>query len=148
MKIAVSADHGGYCLKDTVTQTLAALGHEVLEVGARAFDATDDYPDVAEAVGRAVQAGDAERGVAICGSGVGVTIAANKLAGVRACLCHDTYTAAQGVRHDDMNVLCLGGRVIGPDLAKELLRAFVGAEYNPTDRFARRVAKVTRLERG
>jgi len=146
MRIAVGTDHGGYDLREVVFRTLRELGHEVIDLGAQRLDPADDYPDFAVAVGRAVQSGQADRGIAMCGSGVGVTIAANKLAGVRACLCHDTYSAAQGVRHDNMNVLCLGGRVIGPELARELVRAFASATYEDAERFHRRAAKVTALE--
>jgi len=146
MRIAFGTDHGGYILRDPIFETLKRLGHAVIDEGAATCDPADDYPDFAAAVGRAIQSGEAERGILVCGSGVGVTLAANRLKGVRACLCHDTYSAAQGVRHDDMNVLCLGGRVIGADLACELVRAFVGAEFDGGERFARRVAKVTALE--
>jgi ribose 5-phosphate isomerase B len=146
MKVAFGTDHGGYVLKAAIIETLTALGHEVIDKGAFTCDPADDYPDFAVAVGLAIQSGQAERGIAVCGSGVGVTLAANRLKGVRACLCHDTYSAAQGVRHDDMNLLCLGGRVIGVDLARELVRAFVSATYDGGERFARRVAKVKALE--
>ena len=115
----------GYDLRATIIETLQQLGHEIVDQGAFEYLATDDYPDYAIAVGQAILAGKADRGILVCGSGVGVAITANKLPGIRACLCHDTYTAAQGVQHDDMNVLCLGGRVIGPELACVLVRAFV-----------------------
>jgi ribose 5-phosphate isomerase B len=146
MRIAVGADHGGFPIKQTVVDTLNELGHEVIDLGAYSLDPKDDYPDFAIAVGRAVQSGQAERGIAICGSGVGVVIAANKLKGVRACLCHDTYSAAQGVQHDDMNVLGLGGRVVGPALARELVIAFVNARFAQAERFQRRMDKVKALE--
>ncbi len=146
MKIAVGTDHGGYPLKEAVVQVLDELGHQVLDQGAYSYDPTDDYPDFAIAVGRAVQSGEAERGILLCGSGVGVAIVANKLRGVRACLCHDTYSAAQGVQHDAMNVLCLGGRVIGPALAQELVRAFVGAQFIERERYRRRVDKINALD--
>jgi ribose 5-phosphate isomerase B len=146
MRIAVGTDHGGFLIKQTVVDTLNELGHEVVDLGAHSLDPKDDYPDFAIAVGRAVQSGEAERGIAICGSGVGVVIAANKLKGVRACLCHDTYSAAQGVQHDDMNVLGLGGRIIGPALARELVIAFVNARFAQAERFQRRMDKVKALE--
>jgi ribose 5-phosphate isomerase B len=146
MRIAVGTDHGGFLIKQTVVDTLQELGHEVVDVGAYSLDPKDDYPDFAIAVGRAVQSGEAERGIAICGSGVGVVIAANKLKGVRACLCHDTYSAAQGVQHDDMNVLGLGGRIVGPALVRELVIAFVNARFARSERFQRRMDKVKALE--
>jgi ribose 5-phosphate isomerase B len=146
MRIVVGTDHGGFLIKQTVVDTLQEMGHEVVDVGAYSLDPKDDYPDFAIAVGRAVQSGEAERGIAICGSGVGVVIAANKLKGVRACLCHDTYSAAQGVQHDDMNVLGLGGRIIGPALARELVIAFANARFDGAERFQRRMDKVTALE--
>lgn len=146
MRVAVGVDHGGLTIKDAVIETLVQHGHEVLDLGAHTLDPHDDYPDFAAAVGRALQDGRAERGVAICGSGVGVAVAANKLAGIRACLCHDTYSASQGVVHDDMNVLCLGGRIIGVELAKALVTAFIGAEFDGAARFRRRVDKVRALE--
>ncbi|MGQ9490800.1 MAG: ribose 5-phosphate isomerase B [Anaerolineae bacterium] len=145
MRVAVGTDHGGFPLKQTVLDTLNALGHEVVDVGAHVLDPVDDYPDYAAAVGRLVQAGVVERGILLCGSGVGVTMSANRLPGVRACLCHDTYTAAQGVAHDDMNVLCLGGRVIGPELARVLVEAFMAARFDGAERFRRRVAKMESL---
>lgn len=146
MRIAVAADHGGFDLKNEIVGWLRADGHDVLDLGAHTYDRLDDYPDYAFLVGEAVQRGDAERGIVICGSGVGACIAANKLAGVRACLCHDTYTARQGVEHDDMNVLCLGARVIGVELARELVRAFVAARFQTEERFLRRRAKVIARE--
>jgi ribose 5-phosphate isomerase B len=146
MRIAVGTDHGGFLIKQTVVDTLQELGHEVVDVGAYSLDPKDDYPDFAIAVGRAVQSGEAERGIAICGSGVGVVIAANKLKGVRACLCHDTYSAAQGVQHDNMNVLGLGGRIVGPALVRELVIAFVNARFARAERFQRRMDKVKALE--
>jgi ribose 5-phosphate isomerase B len=146
MRIAIGMDHGGYDLRAAITETLQQLGHEIVDQGASEYLSTDDYPDYAIAVGQAIQAGQADRGILVCGSGVGVAITANKLSGIRACLCHDTYTAAQGVQHDDMNVLCLGGRVIGSELARVVVRAFVGASFDGGERFRRRVAKVTALE--
>ena len=146
MRIAMGVDHGGYVLKPVIIETLRLLGHEALDLGAFESLPSDDYPDYAIAVCQAIQAGRAERGILVCASGVGVAITANKFAGIRACLCHDTYTAAQGVQHDDMNVLCLGGRVIGSELANVLVRAFVGASFDGGERFRRRLAKVTALE--
>jgi ribose 5-phosphate isomerase B len=145
MKIAVGVDHGGFPLKQTIIDELGRLGHEVLDLGTDSA-ASVDYPDYAAAVGRAVVAGQAERGIIVCGSGVGACVAANKINGVRACLCHDTYSAHQGVEHDDMNVLCLGARIIGPALAEELVGAFLSAEFNRDERFVRRLNKVIALE--
>ena len=146
MNIAVGADHGGWSLKADIVKLLEQEGHAVLDLGAHTLDPKDDYPDYAIAVGRAVQSGQAERGVVICGSGVGACVAANKLRGIRAGLCHDTYSAHQGVEHDDMNVLCLGARIVGAEVARELVRAFVGAQFSTDERFARRLAKVVALE--
>jgi ribose 5-phosphate isomerase B len=148
MKIAVGADHGGFELKGDVVQWLEGWGHKVLDLGAESYNRADDYPDFAFAVGEAVQTGEAERGIVICGSGVGACVAANKLPGVRACLCHDTYSARQGVEHDDMNVLCLGARIVGVELARELIRAFLGAAFQREERFLRRLNKVIERERG
>ncbi len=145
MKIVVGADHAGFPLKQEVAGLLRDAGHEVLDVGAFSTEPVD-YPDSAEAVGRAVVEGRAERGVLICGSGVGASVAANKVKGVRAAICHDVYSAHQGVEHDDMNVLVLGGRIIGPSLAAELVRAFVNARYTAEERHARRLAKVIALD--
>jgi len=145
MRIAIAGDHAGFALKEKVRAHLAARGHEVSDLGAY-DDAASDYPDFAEAVGEAVRAGRAERGVLVCGSGVGVTAAANKLPGVRACLCHDHYSAHQGVEHDDLNVLALGARVVGEALALELVDAFVAARFSGEERHARRLAKVKALE--
>jgi len=129
MRIVVGSDHAGYILKQEVAEALRQAGHDVLDVGTNST-APVDYPDSAEAVGRAVMDGRAERGVLICGSGVGASVAANKLPGIRAGVCHDTYSAHQGVEHDDMNVLVLGGRVVGPALALELVRAYVAARFS------------------
>jgi len=149
MKIAVAGDHAGFPLKATVLEAVRAAGHEPIDLGT---DNTDpvDYPDYAEKVGLAIQSGEAERGVLICGSGIGACIAANKMKGIYASICHDTYSASQGVMHDDMNVLCLGGRVIGPELVKALVPAFLNAQYQGNDpggeRLARRVEKIKKLE--
>jgi ribose 5-phosphate isomerase B len=145
MKIAVGSDHAGFSLKQEVAAALREEGHEVLDVGTHST-APVDYPDSAEALALAVRDGRAEKGVLICGSGVGASVAANKLPGVRAAICHDTYSAHQGVEHDDMNVLVLGGRIVGSALARELVRAFVGARYTGEERHARRLAKIKALE--
>jgi RpiB/LacA/LacB family sugar-phosphate isomerase len=146
MRIVVGADHAGYDMKEMIRSELAAAGHDVLDVGSFDPGAADDYPDFAAAVGRAVLDGRAERGVLVCGSGVGASVAVNKLRGVRAGLCHDTYSAHQGVEHDDMNVLVLGSRVIGPALASELVQAFLAARFTHEERHERRLAKVRALE--
>jgi RpiB/LacA/LacB family sugar-phosphate isomerase len=145
MRIVVGSDHAGYILKQEVGEALRGAGHEVLDVGTSST-APVDYPDSAEAVGKAVMEGRAERGVLICGSGVGASVAASKLPGIRAAVCHDTYSAHQGVEHDDMNVLVLGGRIIGPALALELVRAFVSARFTGEERHVRRLGKVKALE--
>jgi ribose 5-phosphate isomerase B len=146
MNIAVGADHGGLALKQTVVDELNKLGHTVIDCGASAFDAADDYPDFVRAVGAAIQRGEAERGIVLCGSGVGASIAATKMRGIRASVCHDTYSAHQGVEHDDMNVLCLGARIIGDELARELVRAFASARFSEEARHRRRVNKVMEIE--
>ncbi len=145
MRLVLGSDHAGYVLKQDLAGMLRADGHEVVDVGTDS-EAPVDYPDFAEAVGRAVTSGRAPRGILICGSGVGASVAANKIPGVRAAICHDSYSAHQGVEHDDMNVLVLGGRIVGPALAKDLVRAFVGATYSGEERHARRLAKITALE--
>jgi ribose 5-phosphate isomerase B len=147
MKIAVGSDHGGYPLKQVVVDELTQLGHEVIDCGAHSYDGGDDYPDFARTVGLAVQRGEAERGIMLCGSGVGACVAANKVRGARACVCHDTYSAAQGVEHDAMNVLCLGSRIIGEELARALVRAFAAAQFSTDPRFQRRLGKVLQIER-
>ncbi len=146
MKIAIGADHGGFVLKTVLIGELQGLGHTVVDVGAYDLGPADDYPDFAHAVALAVQHGDAQRGIMICGSGVGASVAANKVKGIRAAICHDTYSAHQGVEHDDMNVLCLGARIIGDELAKELVRAFVCACFSGQERFQRRLDKVKAIE--
>ena len=148
MKIAIGADHGGYPLKADIIQVLTQTGHQLIDLGAYVVDAGDDYPDFALAVGKSLQAGQAERGIVICGSGVGASIAASKMKGIRAGVCHDTYSAHQGVEHDDMNVLCLGGRIIGPEVAKELIAAFLSAKFSDEARFHRRFEMVQRMENG
>ena len=147
MRIAVGADHAGVPLNETAMAELRKLGHEVVDLGTHDASQPDDYPDYAIAVAQEVTSGHCERGLLICGSGVGVSVAANKIPGIRAAMCHDTYSAHQGVEHDDMNVLCLGARVIGPELMLDLLRAFVGARFMGEERFRRRLAKVTALEK-
>ena len=146
MRVAVGADHGGFPLKSEIVDWLRQAGHEVLDLGAHTYDTGDDYPDFAGAVAQAVATGQAERGILICGSGVGASVAANKFRGVRAGLCHDTYSAHQGVEHDDMNVLCLGARIVGPAVAVELVQAFVGARFSGEERHARRLKKVLSFE--
>ena len=146
MNIAVGTDHGGFPIKQAVVDELKKLGHTVVDCGAAMYDAKDDFPDFARAVGAAIQNGKAERGIVICGSGVGVTIAANKMRGIRACLCHDSYSARQGVEHDNMNVLALGGRIIGDELARELVRAFMFGKFDGGERFVRRMNKVSEIE--
>jgi len=145
MKIVLGSDHAGFPLKQEMVGLLRDAGHDVLDVGTHTTEPVD-YPDSAEAVGRAVVEGRAERGILICGSGVGASVAANKVKGVRAAICHDVYSAHQGVEHDDMNVLVLGGRIVGSALAGELVRAFVGARYTAEERHARRLAKVIALD--
>jgi ribose 5-phosphate isomerase B len=148
VKVALGADHGGYGLKEELLPWLKEQGFEVLDLGAHSFDPGDDYPDFARAVGQAVVSGSAERGIIICGSGVGASVAANKIKGIRAAVCHDTYSACQGVEHDDMNVLCLGSRVIGIALAEELVSIFLKAEFSKEERHRRRLKKVLDMEAG
>lgn len=146
MIIALGTDHGGFALKKTVAGAVKTDGHQLLDLGA--FDETPvDYPDYAESVALALRNSEAERGILLCGSGVGACVAANKIPGMRACLCHDTYSAHQGVEHDDMNILCLGARIIGPELAAELVRAFLGARFSGKERYKRRLAKIIALEK-
>jgi len=147
MKLAIASDHAGYPLKQHLVAFLRAQGHEVQDLGVDAEQPSTDYPDAAIAVGQALQRQEAERGIVLCGSGVGVCIAANKLHGVYAAICHDTYSAAQGVEHDGMNVLCLGARVVGITLAEHLCLAFLGAHFQADQaRFVRRADKVKALE--
>jgi ribose 5-phosphate isomerase B len=145
MKIVIGSDHAGYQLKNAMGDLLRSMGNEVLDIGA--FNENpSDYPDFAEAVGRAVLDGKAERGVLICGSGVGASVAVNKLPGIRGGMCHDTYSAHQGVEHDNINVLVLGSRVVGVALAQDLVRAFLGAKFSNEERHVRRLGKVKALE--
>jgi RpiB/LacA/LacB family sugar-phosphate isomerase len=146
MKIAIAADHAGYDLKQVIGHFLGSLGHEVFDLGTANSATPVDYPDYAEAVGLAVRDRTVDRGLVICGSGVGASVAINKIPGIRGGLCHDTYSAHQGVEHDDMNVLVLGSRVIGVELARELVRAFLGAQFSHETRHERRLAKVKALE--
>ena len=146
MKVVLGADHAGFALKQHLAGRLEQAGHEVLDLGTHST-APVDYPDFAEAVGGAVLEGRADRGVLVCGSGVGASVAANKLPGIRAAVCHDAYSAHQGVEHDDMNVLVLGARIVGTALAEELVRAFVGARFSNEDRHRRRLDKVKAIER-
>lgn len=146
MKIAVAADHAGYPLKQIVIGDLTAAGHEVTDLGTHDPEQPDDYPDFAQLACQAVRRGEAQRAVVVCGSGVGVSVAANKFPGIRAGLCHDYYSAHQGVEHDDMNVLCLGARIVGQEVAREIVQAFVKAQFTGEARHVRRLAKVRQIE--
>jgi ribose 5-phosphate isomerase B len=146
VKIAIAADHAGYPLKQLVIDDLRHAGHEVSDLGTDGPDVPVDYPDVAERVCNAMRAGQAERGIVLCGSGVGVSVAANKFPGIRAGVCHDHYSAHQAVEHDDLNVLCLGARVIGPEPAREIVRSFAAARFTGEERHARRLKKVLDVE--
>lgn len=145
--VALAADHGGFPLKAELLPWLRSQGYRVENQGANSLEPTDDYPDFAVSVAEAVTSGRTERGIVICGSGVGASIAANKVPGVRACLCHDVYSAHQGVEHDNMNVLCLGARVVGVDLAKDLVKAFLNARFTGEERHRRRLDKVAAIEK-
>ena len=151
MRVAIASDHAGFPLKGTVIEAVLAAGHEPIDLGTNST-ASVDYVDFAEKVGRAIQKGKAERGILLCGSGVGASVAANKMRGIYAAICHDTYSAHQGVEHDRMNVLCIGGRIVGSALVKELVPAFLNARFVGSDpgeeRHARRVGKVLKLEEG
>lgn len=146
MRIALAADHGGFVLKTTLIPWLEKQDCIILDLGAEIFNAADDYPDFAEDLAETIVSGKGERGILICGSGVGASIAANKVPGIRAGLCHDTYSAHQGVEHDNMNVLCLGARVIGIELAKELISVFLKAQFNDLEKYRRRVDMVADIE--
>jgi RpiB/LacA/LacB family sugar-phosphate isomerase len=148
MRVAFAADHAGADLKAELLERAAAElpGHHLVDLGGDGSDPADDYPDFARAIGRAVRDGEVDRGILICGSGVGASVAATKVHGVRAAVCHDTYSARQGVEHDDMNVLCLGARVVGAEVAFECLRAFLGATFSGEARHARRLAKTLAIE--
>ena len=147
MRIAVGADHAGYNLKELLVSWLKESGYEIDDLGAAQLDPSDDYPDLALPVAQAISSGKADRGIIICGSGVGASMVANKVPGVRACLCHDTYSSHQGVAHDDMNVLCLGGRIVGEDLSKEIVTSFLRATFIPDPRFQRRLDKLLSIEK-
>jgi ribose 5-phosphate isomerase B len=146
MRIAIASDHAGFDLKHELLPYIAGLGYEVSDLGAHTLAPGDDYPDYAEAVGVAVRNGQAERGILVCGSGVGVSVAANKMPGIRAAVCHDTYSAHQGVEHDDMNVLVMGSRIVAVELAKELVRSFLNARFSGEERHLRRLRKVQAIE--
>jgi ribose 5-phosphate isomerase B len=146
-RIAIGADHGGYPLNERVIAELRTAGHEIVDFGTHDGSQPDDYPDYARQVGEAIQQGDAEIGILVCGSGVGAAVAANKLRGIRAALCSDTYSAHQSREHDDCNVLCLGARVVGVELALELVRAFVAARFSGEERHRRRLHKIAEMEK-
>ena len=146
MKVAVAFDHRGVHLRDAVLEVLA--GHEFTDLGTDTDAVRIDYPDKAREIGEAIQRGQAERGVLVCGSGVGASVAASKIAGIRAAICHDVYSAHQGVEHDDMNVICLGSEVIGPSLASDLVRAFLAAQFDGGERYVARLEKVAEMEKG
>jgi ribose 5-phosphate isomerase B len=147
MRVAVAFDHRGVRLRDTIISELDALGHDTLDYGVDTDAVRIDYPDKARELGEALQNGDAERGVLVCGSGVGASVAASKLDGVRAAMCHDIYSAHQGVEHDNLNVLCLGSEVVGPALAVDLMRAFLHARFNGGEPYVTRLQKIAELER-
>ena len=148
MKLGIAADHGGYLLKNEIKAWLTSLGHSVIDFGANELNSTDDYPDFVVPLAKAVAGGEVERGIAICGSGVGASIAANKVKGIRAALIHDNFSSHQGVEDDDMNMICLGGRVVGTKAAEELINAFINASYIGGGRYQRRLDKVIKLEQG
>jgi ribose 5-phosphate isomerase B len=147
MRVAVAFDHRGVKLRERLLEELAALGHETLDLGTDKTEPRVDYPDKAREVAEAIRGGEAERALLVCGSGVGASIAANKLAGVRAAICHDIYSAHQGVEHDDMNVLCLGSEVVGAELAADLARAFLAARFDGGERYVKRLEKIEEMER-
>lgn len=145
--IVLAADHAGYDLKEMLKKFVISLGYPVIDAGTCHPELPDDYPDWAEALAERISKGEAKRGILICGSGVGVSVAANKIPGIRAAICHDSYSARQGVEHDDMNVLVLGARIIGSELASDLVRSFLGAAFSHEERHVRRLAKVKAIER-
>jgi ribose 5-phosphate isomerase B len=147
MRVGVAFDHRGVHLRDLVLETLDGAGHDVVDLGTDTDAVLIDYPDKARELGTAIRDGRAERGILVCGSGVGAAVAACKMVGIRAAICHDVYSAHQGVEHDDMNVLCLGSEVVGPSLAADLVRAYLGARFDGGDRYVSRLAKVTAMER-
>ena len=147
MRVAVAFDHRGVKLRERLLEVVAALGHEAVDLGTDKPEPRIDYPDKAREIGEAIRSGEAERAVFVCGSGVGASVAANKLPGIRAAICHDIYSAHQGVEHDDMNVLCLGSEVIGAELAADLTRAFLEARFDGAERYVRRLEKIEEMER-
>ena len=147
MRVGIATDHGGFGLKEELVAQLRAAGHEVVDFGANSLAPSDDYPDYVLPLAQAVAAGKVERGVAICGSGVGASVCANKVAGIRAALIHDHFSAKQGVEDDHMNILCMGGRTVGPAVAWDLVQTFLAAEYSNAERHLRRLSKVAALER-
>ena len=147
MKISLAADHNGFDLKREISDQLKNEGHEVIDVGPHSHDPLDDYPDYAKKLADSVSRGESLRGIMICGSGVGASVASNKVKGIRAAVCHDIYSAHQGVEHDDMNVLCLGSRIVGSEVARELVKAFITAEYTGEERHQRRLDKVLDMEK-
>ena len=147
MNISIATDHGGLELKKHIVEVISRSGYKVLDKGAHTFDANDDYPDFAKLVAKSIQKGETNKGIIICGSGVGASITASKFKGVRAAICHDTYSAAQGVEHDDMNVLCLGARVIEVSLAVKIVQKFLKAQFDTDTRFIRRLNKVIEIEK-
>ena len=146
MRIGIASDHGGFVLKAPIIQALQSIGHEVIDFGADHLDPGDDFPDFVIPLAQAATSGEVERGIAICGSGVGACVAANKVAGARAALIMDVFSAHQGVEDDNMNIMCLGARVVGPQLAWDLIRTFLSAKYKGLERFERRLAKISALE--
>jgi ribose 5-phosphate isomerase B len=147
MRVAVAFDHRGVQLRDEVLATVADLGHDVVDLGTDTAAVRIDYPDKAREIGESIRSGDAERGILVCGSGVGAAIAACKIAGIRAAICHDVYSAHQGVEHDDMNVICLGSEVIGPALTRDLVGTFLGARFDGGERYVKRLEKIEAIER-
>jgi len=146
MRISVAADHNGYELKNEISEILKRAGHDVIDIGPHSLDPLDDYPDYAKPLAESVSSGETNRGIMVCGSGVGASVAANKIKGVRAAVCHDIYSAHQGVEHDNMNVLCLGSRIVGTEVVRELVSAFISAVYTNEERHARRLNKVIEME--
>ena len=146
MRISVAADHNGYELKNEISEILKRDGHDVIDIGPHSLDPLDDYPDFAKPLAKSVSSGETDRGIMVCGSGVGASVAANKVKGVRAAVCHDIYSAHQGVEHDNMNILCLGSRIVCTEVVRELVSAFISAEYTNEERHARRLNKVIEME--
>ena len=146
MRISVAADHNGYELKNEISEILKRDGHDVIDIGPHSLDPLDDYPDFAKPLAKSVSSGETDRGIMVCGSGVGASVAANKVKGVRAAVCHDIYSAHQGVEHDNMNILCLGSRIVGTEVVRELVSAFISAEYTNEERHTRRLNKVIEME--